>query len=87
METRMVQILKQLGKQLGILLVALGLLTTMQPTQAQQTPNPILFVTQIPNPIDFTTIGSTFGNHLGTPRSVPRGGDLWISMEMERQKI
>ena len=74
----MVQFLMQNGKRLGILLAALMLMATMQPTQAKQTPNPILFVTQIPNPIDFTTIGSTFGNHLGTPRSVPRGGDLWI---------
>jgi hypothetical protein len=34
------------------------------------TPHAILFVTQVPVPTDFTTIGSTFGNH--------RGGDLWI---------
>ncbi|HEV7765442.1 MAG TPA: hypothetical protein VGQ76_10605 [Thermoanaerobaculia bacterium] len=40
--------------------------------------NPILFVTQIPQPSDFTTIGSTFGNHSGQIDSVPRGGDLWI---------
>lgn len=40
--------------------------------------NPILFVTQVPMPGDFTTIGSTFGNHSGQIDSVPRGGDLWI---------
>jgi hypothetical protein len=40
--------------------------------------NPILFVTQVPMPSDFTTIGSTFGNHSGQVDSVPRGGDLWI---------
>jgi len=40
--------------------------------------NPILFVTQVPVPGDFTTIGSTFGNHSGQVDSVPRGGDLWI---------
>jgi hypothetical protein len=40
--------------------------------------NPILFVTQVPNPSDFTTIGSTFGNHSARMDSVPRGGDLWI---------
>lgn len=45
-----------------------------QPT----TPYPILFVTQIPIAADFTTIGSTFGNHRGTMQSVGRGGDLWI---------
>lgn len=41
-------------------------------------PYPILFVTQIPIAADFTTIGSTFGNHLATLDSVGRGGDLWI---------
>lgn len=39
---------------------------------------PILFVTQVPNRYDFTTIGSTFGNHEGSVSSAPRGGDLWI---------
>ena len=42
------------------------------------TPYPILFVTQIPIPNDFTTIGSVFGNHQATMGSVGRGGDLWI---------
>ena len=40
--------------------------------------NPVLFVTQVPKPEDFTTITSTFGNHSGQIDSVPRGGDLWI---------
>ncbi|WP_309381553.1 hypothetical protein [Cerasicoccus frondis] len=40
--------------------------------------NPIVFVTQVPQPADFTTIGSTFGNHRATMFSAPRGGDLWI---------
>lgn len=39
---------------------------------------PILFVTQVPITADFTTIGSTFGNHLASLGSVARGGDLWI---------
>lgn len=39
---------------------------------------PILFVTQLPIAGDFTTIGSTFGNHKATMQSVGRGGDLWI---------
>ncbi len=38
----------------------------------------ILFVTQMPIPSDFTTVTSTFGNHLGTMQSAGRGGDLWI---------
>jgi hypothetical protein len=41
-------------------------------------PYPILFVTQVPVPADFTTIGSVFGNHRGDLDSVARGGDLWI---------
>jgi hypothetical protein len=41
-------------------------------------PNPILFVTQVPVPADFTTIGAVFGNHQGALWSVARGGDLWI---------
>lgn len=41
-------------------------------------PNPILFVTQPPIRHDFTTIGSTFGNHLAGIQEVGRGGDLWI---------
>ena len=40
--------------------------------------NPILFVTQVPVPADFTTVASTFGNHSGQVDSVARGGDLWI---------
>jgi hypothetical protein len=44
-------------------------------------PHPILFVTQVPIPGDFTTIGSTFGNHLPGMAEVGRGGDLWIRYE------
>ncbi len=40
--------------------------------------NPIMFVTQYPIAADFTTIGSTFGNHLSSLQSVGRGGDLYI---------
>ncbi len=46
--------------------------------QAQTTPNPILFVTQVPVPVDFAAIGSTFANHLPGLQAVYRGGDLWI---------
>ncbi|MCM3876041.1 MAG: hypothetical protein NEA02_06435 [Thermoanaerobaculia bacterium] len=41
-------------------------------------PNPVLFVTQVPVPGDFTTVASVFGNALGGLESAPRGGDLWI---------
>jgi hypothetical protein len=41
-------------------------------------PYPLLFVTQIPIAADFTTIGSTFGNHQGSLQSAGRGGDLYI---------
>ena len=41
-------------------------------------PNPILFVTQVPIPEDFTTVGSVFGNHRGDVESAGRGGDLYI---------
>jgi hypothetical protein len=40
--------------------------------------NSILFVTQVPVPEDFTTIGSTFGNHLPTLEACGRGGDLYV---------
>jgi hypothetical protein len=40
--------------------------------------NPILFVTQVPIVSDYLTVASTFGNHDASPRSVPRGGALWI---------
>lgn len=39
---------------------------------------PILFATQIPIRDDFTTIGSTFGNHEPSMQQVARGGDLYI---------
>ncbi|MDA8018765.1 MAG: hypothetical protein MPN21_15090 [Thermoanaerobaculia bacterium] len=41
-------------------------------------PNPVLFVTQYPVPVDFATIGSTFANHMSSMQQVGRGGDLWI---------
>src|SRR5262245_28760341 len=41
-------------------------------------PYPILFVTHVPVPADFTTIGSVFGNHRANLSSVAPGGDLWI---------
>jgi hydrazine synthase alpha subunit-like protein len=40
--------------------------------------NAILFVTQVPIPADFATIGSTFANQSPTPGACGRGGDLYI---------
>src|SRR3954468_8646276 len=40
--------------------------------------NPVLFVTQVPVPGDFTTVASTFGNQVSNVAEAPRGGDLWI---------
>jgi len=51
---------------------------TSQAQGAVVLPNPILFVTQVPVPYDFTSIGALFGNHQGALWSVARGGDLWI---------
>lgn len=59
-----------------------GLLTSMCALRARAEgpalPHPILFVTQVPIPGDFTSIGSTFGNHLPAMALTGRGGDLWI---------
>lgn len=40
--------------------------------------NPILFVTQMPIPYDFATIGSVFANHGADLQEAGRGGDLTI---------
>ncbi len=45
---------------------------------AGDTPNPILFVAQVPTPGDFLGRLSTFGNHLTGATQVVRGGDLMI---------
>jgi hypothetical protein len=50
--------------------------------------NPILFVTQVPQPTEandntitnvFLGVGAGFGNHLGGTLYAPRGGDLWLA--------
>src|SRR6185295_699637 len=52
---------------------------TAAPANAKASlPNPILFVTQVPVPADFTTVASVFGNHRGDMESAARGGGLWI---------
>lgn len=59
--------------------MALGALLAFASGVARaERPHPILFVTQVPIPGDFTTIGSVFGNHRATMSTVGRGGDLWI---------
>ena len=57
--------------------VALGLRVVAQGPPVA-TPYPLLFVTQVPVPQDFTTVAAVFGNHRATLDSVARGGDLWI---------
>ncbi|HEV8543590.1 MAG TPA: hypothetical protein VGR78_14435, partial [Verrucomicrobiae bacterium] len=60
---------------LAVYLLSAGVAHT---AEAAQLPNPILFVTQVPIPGDFTTIGSVFGNHQASLESVGRGGDLYV---------
>ena len=47
-------------------------------SNAQILPNPILFCTQVPQPVGFGTSLETFGNHQASTYSAPRGGDLYI---------
>ena len=49
------------------------------PAPAIELQHPVLFVTQVPVPADFATIGSVFANHRGDIGSAARGGDLWIA--------
>ncbi len=59
--------------------VALFALCALAAATARATrPYPILFVTQVPIPGDFTTIGSVFGNQLTDLSAVGRGGDLYV---------
>ena len=48
------------------------------PAGVNSLPNPILFVTQVPSPLDTSTITSVFANHLGSTKACGRGGDLYI---------
>jgi hypothetical protein len=62
-----------------VLALAVGVgVTGVAQSPPVSTPYPILFVTQVPVPADFTTVGAVFGNHRATLESVARGGDLWI---------
>jgi hypothetical protein len=64
-----------------LFLVALGFVLGNANCAQPVLPHPILFVTQTPEPSDFTTIGALFGNHRGAVDSAPRGGALWIRYE------
>ena len=62
-----------------VLTLAVGIgVTGVAQSPPVSTPHPIMFVTQVPVPADFTTVGAVFGNHRATLDSVARGGDLWI---------
>ncbi|NOT02730.1 MAG: hypothetical protein HOP29_19170 [Phycisphaerales bacterium] len=62
----------------AVLSVSFFLFTSMALPASGGTPYPILFVTQVPIPADFATVGSVFGNHRPTMSDTGRGGDLWI---------
>lgn len=55
----------------------LGADTVGAPQSATGVVNPVLYVTQVPVS-GFTSRTSTFGNHLPSVQSAPRGGDLMI---------
>ena len=63
--------------KLFLFLAVLGALGLASGARAAR-PYPILFVTQVPIPYDFTAIGSVFGNHEGDIDTVGRGGDLYL---------
>ena len=59
------------------IVAVVGVTVVGQPAPVS-TPYPIMFVTQVPVPADFTTVGAVFGNHRATLDAVARGGDLWV---------
>jgi hypothetical protein len=70
---------------IAVALAAVPLVVTAAPRSkapakigAKALANPILFVTQVPIPDDYTTVGSVFGNHRAEVDSAGRGGDLYI---------
>lgn len=64
--------------QASLAAIAAVLFLIVGVTTVSAAPGDIVFVTQTPCPADFTTIGSTFGNHLASLDAAPRGGALWI---------
>ncbi len=70
------------GRSVGLVaVVTLGLLIAAPVGAGVDLPHPVLFVTQMPIPADFATIGSVFANHRADLQSVGRGGDLYIRYE------
>ncbi|MEZ5332713.1 MAG: hypothetical protein R2991_11805 [Thermoanaerobaculia bacterium] len=59
-------------------LVAAACLAADRGAEAPVLAHPVLFVTQVPIPDDFATIGSVFANHGAQPNVSGRGGDLYI---------
>ena len=67
-----------MGRRILALCIAVVAAASIPRQARAQTPShPILFVTQMPVG-GFTALTSTFGNHLATMESAPRGGDLVI---------
>lgn len=63
----------------GLLLSILSLLAFVQAQSASALPNrDIVFVTQVPNPLDFGNPFAALGNQTASMQEVPRGGDLYI---------
>ncbi|HKC23860.1 MAG TPA: hypothetical protein VKF32_03915, partial [Thermoanaerobaculia bacterium] len=58
--------------------VLLLLLALRPATAGAERPYPILFVTQVPIPYDFTAVASVFGNHQPSLEQTGRGGDLYV---------
>src|SRR5262245_14175419 len=73
-----------IGRRLLALALVCGLTFQGLPAAAVEAPHapalafPVLFVTQIPIPYDFTAIASVFGNHRTSMEAVGRGGDLYV---------
>ena len=61
-----------------LVLMLLALNRLGEKARAASLPYPILFVTQVPVPGDFTSINSVFGNHQAGLEAASRGGDLYI---------
>ena len=73
--------------RISFLYLTLGLIAFSSATTGAAITNAILFVTQVPQPLEvndntvsnvFLGVGAGFGNHLGDTRHAPRGGDLWL---------
>ncbi len=61
----------------NVLIVCCAIAALLGGARADAQTHPILFVTQVPVG-GFASLTTTFGNHLGSMESAPRGGDLAI---------